>query len=84
MLQSKEKLASDFRNDQMVTVRRAPEETTAFSSKEGRRGFATHVFGQLDTELVGLFGRNDIDAFDGGRNVGTSVPPRQKAVGRLD
>jgi len=60
----------------MVAVRRPPEEAMAFILKEDLRGFASHAIGQLDAELVGLLGLNDIILVDGGRHVGTRVPPR--------
>ena len=51
--------------------------------KEGFRRFARHPFGQLDAKRVGLFGFHDVVVFDRDRHVGTRVPPRQQAVGRL-
>jgi len=54
-----------------------------FILKKGFCRFASHPFGQLDAKRVGLLGFHDMVVFDGGRHVGTRVPPRQKAVGRL-
>jgi len=51
--------------------------------KEGLRRFASHAFGQLDAKIVDLLGLHNIVLLDGGRHVGTRVPPRQQAVGRL-
>jgi len=55
----------------------------AFSLKEGFCRFVCHPFGQLDAKRVGLLGFHDIVVFDAGRHVGTRVPARQQAVGRL-
>ena len=55
----------------------------AFILKEGCCRLASHPYGQLDAKRVGFWGFHDIVVFDGGRHVGTRIPPRQKAVGRL-
>jgi len=55
----------------------------AFVLKEGFRRFASYPFGQIDSKSVNLLGFHNIVAFDGGWHVGTCVPPRQNAVGRL-
>jgi len=55
----------------------------AFALKEGFCRFVCHPIGQLDAKRVGLLGFHDIVVFDRGRHVGTRVPPRQQAVGRL-
>jgi len=67
----------------LVAVRCAPVEAVDFILKEGFCRFVCHPFGQLDAKRVGLLGFHDIVVFDGGRHVGTRVPPRQQAVGRL-
>jgi len=55
----------------------------AFLLKEGFCRFLCHPFGQLDAKRVGLLGFHDFIVIDGGRLVGTRVPARQQAVGRL-
>jgi len=54
-----------------------------FILKEGFRRFASHAFGHLEARRFGLLGFRNIVVFDGGRHVGTRVPPRQQAVGRV-
>jgi len=83
MLQRTDTLTYAFRDNQLVAVRRPPAEAMNSILKEGLRRLASHALDQLDAELVGLWGLHNIVVFDGGRHVGTRVPPRKQAVGRL-
>ena len=57
------------------------EEGVTFVLKEGFFRIACYAISHFEANFVCLLGFGDVVVFDGGRHVGTRVPPRQKAVG---
>jgi len=71
------------RDNQLVSVSCTPEQAMTFVLKECFRRSASHSLRYLDAVVVCLLGLDDIVILTGCGHLGTCVPPRQQAVGRL-